>query len=110
VVATTASITTIIALREPVTPYQVHPNVLLDLQRELYLLSSGEGIEFDCPDSNLTLYLDATIFNNVSLQAWGNTVGVFNMIYFTDDFFAGCAMPVPHQLWRLLLMVESVAC
>ncbi|KAK5193374.1 hypothetical protein LTR99_006926 [Exophiala xenobiotica] len=48
-------------------------DALLYLQRELYLLSPDTGIEFDCPDSNLTLYFDATIFNNVRLQEWGNT-------------------------------------
>lgn len=48
-------------------------DMLLYLQQELYLLGPDMGIQFDCPDNELTLYFDDDLAINGTLQEWGET-------------------------------------
>lgn len=81
---TTISTSASATITQPGSPYQyIDPNdynagdyaddVLLFMQDELYTLSPGTGIEFDCPDNYFTMYFDESVAINGTLQEWGET-------------------------------------
>ncbi|RVX73154.1 hypothetical protein B0A52_02281 [Exophiala mesophila] len=64
-------------------------DMLVYLQEELYLLGPDMGIQFDCPDNELTLYFDEDLPINGTLQEWGETFES-GVIIIPNDWVSYC--------------------